>query len=98
MVGDTSKDPGWPAEILGFGNHDMRDTGRGLQAAAAQDSRVGGEHAKLLRLEVPVLGFSILSRRRLGLTPPDRPGASKTEHTHLVVDSTGLQTFGEIEW
>ena len=72
MVGDTSKDQGWPAEILGFGNHDMRDTGRGLQAAAAQDSRVGGEHAKLLRLEVPVLGFSILSRPRTGANPSRR--------------------------
>ena len=57
MVGDTSKDPGWPAEILGFGNHDMRDTGRGLQAAAAQDSRVGGEHAKLLRLGSGPINF-----------------------------------------
>lgn len=53
---------------------------------------------KLLRLEVRVPDFSTLSRRRLGLTLPERPRAGRTEPVHLVVDSTGLKIFGEGEW
>ena len=54
--------------------------------------------AKLLRLEVPVPGFSTLSRRGLGLTLPVRPRAARTEPVILVVDSTGLKIFGEGQW
>ncbi len=53
---------------------------------------------KLLRLEVRVPDFSTLSRRRLGLTLPERPRAGRTEPVHLVVGSTGLKIFGEGEW
>ncbi len=48
MVGTSTYDAGWAAEILGFGNHDMPDIGRGLQAAAAPDSRVNAEYSARL--------------------------------------------------
>jgi hypothetical protein len=54
--------------------------------------------AKLLRLEVPVPGFSTLSRQGLGLTLPMRPRTARTEPVLLVVDSTGQKIFGEGEW
>ncbi len=54
--------------------------------------------AKLMGLDVPVPGFSTLSRRGAGLSLPDRPKAHKPGPIELVVDSTGLKIFGEGEW
>lgn len=44
MVGTSTDDAGRPAEILGYGNHDVPDAGRGLQAATAPDARVDAGH------------------------------------------------------
>ena len=54
--------------------------------------------AKLMGLDVPVPGFSTLSRRGAGLSLPEKSKAHKSGPIELVVDSTGLKIFGEGEW
>ncbi len=51
----------------------------------------------LLKVELPVLTYSQLSRRCATL-PVALPRRRKTEPLHLVVDSTDIKIFGEGEW
>ncbi len=53
---------------------------------------------RLMGLDVPVPGFSTLSRRGEGLSLPAKSKAQRSGPIHLVVDSTGLKIFGEGEW
>lgn len=50
---------------------------------------------KVWKLDLPVPGYSTLSRRPKG--PPLTPAAAK-EPMHVVVDSSGLKVYGEGEW
>jgi hypothetical protein len=52
---------------------------------------------ELLKLELPVPNFSVLSRRRAALEI-ELPIRRRNEPVHLVVDSTGMKVFGEGEW
>jgi hypothetical protein len=52
----------------------------------------------LMGLDLPVPGFSTFSRRGAQLDLPNRTRDQKDGPIHLVVDSTGLKTFGEGEW
>ncbi len=50
---------------------------------------------RLMGLDLPVPGFSTLSRRCAGLILPSNSKARRDGPVHLVVDSTGLKIFGE---
>jgi hypothetical protein len=52
---------------------------------------------KLLGLDLPVMDYSQLSRRRAVLEVA-LPRRQKNEPLHLVVDSTRVKVFGEGEW
>ena len=52
---------------------------------------------ELLKLDLPVPNFSVLSRRRAALEI-ELPIRRRKEPVHLVVDSTGMKVFGEGEW
>ncbi|MCL4153493.1 UNVERIFIED_CONTAM: hypothetical protein GTU68_054429 [Idotea baltica] len=54
--------------------------------------------AELLGVEIAVPDFSTLSRRGNGLVLSERQRLDTRAPVHLVVDSTGLKTFGEGEW
>jgi len=54
--------------------------------------------AALLGVEIAVPDFSTLSRRGNGLVLSERQRLDSRAPIHLVVDSTGLKTFGEGEW
>lgn len=53
---------------------------------------------RLMGPDLPVPGFSTLSRRCAGLCLPKLSRDQKDEPITLVVDSTGLKNFGEGEW
>jgi hypothetical protein len=53
---------------------------------------------RIMKLDVPVPGYSTLSRRGAGLSLPVKSETQRTGPIHLVVDSTGLKIFGEGEW
>jgi hypothetical protein len=63
-----------------------------------QTQRLVGSLAWLMGLDVPVPGFSTLSRRGAGLSMPEKSKAQRAGPIELVVDSTGLKIFGEGEW
>ena len=52
---------------------------------------------RLIGLDLPVSGFSTLSRRCAGLNLPKKSKAQRDGPVHLVVNSTGLKIFGEGE-
>ena len=82
MVGDTSKDARWPAKILGFGNHDMPDIGRGLQAAAAPEPRVDVEYCEALEARDSGAGFFDLVASWTGANPSsETPGWENRAHS-----------------
>ncbi|MCL4165097.1 UNVERIFIED_CONTAM: hypothetical protein GTU68_056603, partial [Idotea baltica] len=54
--------------------------------------------AALLGVAISVPDFSTLSRRGNGLVLSERQRLDTRAPIHLVVDSTGLKTFGEGEW
>ncbi len=51
-----------------------------------------------VELDVPVTGFSTLSRRGSGLNLLSKSKIQRQNPIHLVVDSTGLKIFRENEW
>jgi hypothetical protein len=53
---------------------------------------------RLKGLDLPVPGFSTLSRRGAGLSLPEKSKAQRDGPACLVVDSTGLKIFGKGEW
>ena len=53
---------------------------------------------KLMGVDICVPDFSIFSRRGSGLGLPLKSRSDKAGPIHLVVDSTGLNIFGEGEW
>jgi len=53
---------------------------------------------RLKGLDLPVPGFSTLSRRCTGLSLPKVSRDQKDGPINLVVDSTGLKFFGEGDW
>lgn len=54
--------------------------------------------ARLLGVAITVPDFSTLSRRGNGLTLRPKPKSKCDKPVQLVVDSTGLQIFGEGDW
>jgi hypothetical protein len=54
--------------------------------------------AGLLGVEIAVPDFSTLSRRSSGLGLQANPMSQSEHSVQLVVDSTGLKTFGEGDW
>ncbi len=54
--------------------------------------------AKLLGVDITVPHFTTMSRRGNGLSLSAKAASKSANALHLVVDSTGLKTFGEGEW
>ena len=97
MASGAADHAGWPAALLGTGDHHGADTAHGLWLGAAADRGLIGSIIGLLGLDLAVPDHSTLSRRAktLEVPPPRRTG---TGPLHLLVDSTGLKLGGAGEW
>lgn len=54
--------------------------------------------ASLLGVEIAVPNFSALSHRNNGVSLRTKPSSKSDKRVQLVVDSTGLKIFGEVDW
>jgi hypothetical protein len=98
MVGTAAHHTRWPAALLRAGNRACADAASCLPSGLATSGRIYRSVLRLLGLELSVPDHSTLSRRGRAFAGRHPRVIPSTGPVHLVLDSTGLELFGQGEW
>jgi hypothetical protein len=98
MASCASDDPRWAAALLGSGDRLVLTVRLVFHLALRQAEAFTRSLLQLLKLELSVPDHTTLSRRGRGFADRQPRAAQHDGPVHLVLDSTGLQLFGQGEW